>query len=71
MLGFFKEIKMKYLLLFIILLCCSCDHFSFGEGIINYGLRKLELDGHSYIVYRAEEGCALLHDIDCERCRKR
>jgi hypothetical protein len=63
---------MKYIILIIItLLFTSCDNFTVGEGVHNYGISKQRLDGHSYILYRSKRGCSILHDLDCGLCTNR
>lgn len=58
----------KYFIVLSMLLC-SCDNFSFGEGIILNGLVTEQINGHTYIIYRHAKGVSMLHDVECERCR--
>ncbi len=53
----------------LVSILASCDSWSYGEGFHDFGLSKKCLDGHMYVLYRTENGCALLHDIDCRKCK--
>ncbi len=46
----------------------GCDSGSWGEGRVTYGMGGTQFNGHSYVVYRARECVAMLHDPDCTKC---
>jgi hypothetical protein len=49
----------------LLLLTICIDNFLIGEGFHTYGINTIQHDGHSFIIYRTENGCSILHHPDC------